>query len=245
VPFAVSEQLRIVVMSDMHIGPYKGKSWLQKAVTEANNLLPDLVLLPGDFILGDASDATALLELQKLRTTMGVFAVLGNHDVGRIGWTSEGRVQKRDRGDEIENILTQAGVQVLRNTHAQVEWGDDEVVIAGIDDLWSDTSDLSSTLDAISGNAPVILLSHNPSIVENSALRERVELVVSGHTHAGQLRLPGIGPILGVPTSIGDTYDEGYFLYKNIPLFITRGIGESGPRARLFAPPEVSLLLTQ
>jgi hypothetical protein len=246
VSFPTKETLRIVVMSDFHVGPYKDADWVQRAVDQANAVLPDIVLLAGDFVLGDRSDTDALLPLSGLRPTIGTFAVLGNHDIGRIGWASDTPQIKRDRTADVETVLEHAGITVLRNENILVEWGDDQFAIAGNDDLWSDTFDLQAALQNIPKNTPVLLLSHNPSVIKDPAMSDQVRLVVSGHTHGGQLRLPGIGPITELPTVIDHRYDQGVFgAGENRSLFITRGIGESGPRARLFAPPEVALLLTK
>ena len=104
---------------------------------------------------------------------------------------------------------------------------------------------IGAALDGIADDLPIILLSHNPSVInQNDSLQ--ADLIVSGHTHGGQIRLPGIGPLGGVPTDIDQKYDQGTFAINNhTTLAITRGLGESSPRARLFAWPEILLLETK
>ena len=112
-----------------------------------------------------------------------------------------------------------------------------ELVIAGMDDLWNRGSALLA-LKGTSQEDNVILLSHNPDVVM-SLDPERADWVFSGHTHGGQIRLPFIGSVSELPTVLNRPYDRWLKEYGEQNLFITQGIGESGPRARLFCPPEI------
>ena len=88
---------------------------------------------------------------------------------------------------------------------------------------------------------PIILIAHNPDAILYSNA-DRADLVIAGHTHGGQIRLPWIGSIARIPTILGNDYDKGLFEYGDQQLFITSGVSETGPRARLFNPPVISVL---
>ncbi|MDD5469994.1 MAG: hypothetical protein PHO92_04330, partial [Candidatus Peribacteraceae bacterium] len=179
----------------------------------------------------------------------GVYAVLGNHDAGLVRSLGQnGLRRKHDRRDAIAAALEGMEITVLRNAHRTVRTGDTSIALAGIEDLWTGEQDLSAALEGIPEGTPVVLLSHNPDIILNPQI-EAVDLVVSGHTHGGQMRLPLLGSLARMPTELGQDFDHGLFPFPASAtdegsLFITRGVGVSGPRARLFAWPEVALLTT-
>lgn len=234
--------LKIAVISDMHVGPYKGKQFIERVVRRTNALLPDIVLLPGDFIFTHNADLSDLEPLQDLRTTVGVYAVLGNHDVGQYATISGKRYTGVDRGDRIAATLESLGITVLRNASETITLSDGRVHIAGVDDIWTGHDDTTAALGEVDPSAYSILLSHNPSIIDDSQSLQ-ANLIVSGHTHGGQIRLPFIGPITTLPTSLGSQYDQGIFdIDDDTTLAITRGVGESSARSRLFAIPEILLL---
>jgi len=238
----LAQPLKIAVISDTHVGPYKGEAFLQRVVKRINNLLPDIVVMPGDFVFTRSADPKELAPLANINAPLGVYAVLGNHDVGQYISLSGARYSGKDRGDTIAKTLESFSVQVLRNEHTVLELTNGTVAIAGIDDLWTGHHDLPASMSGISANTYTILLSHNPSVID-SPESTAAHLVVSGHTHGGQLRLPGIGPIPKLPTSLGQSFDQGIFpLEDDRTLAITRGVGESGARTRLFAWPEILLI---
>ena len=234
--------LKIAIVSDPHIGPYKGKAFLERIADRTNALLPDIVLLPGDFIWTRSADITELTPLGSIRAPLGVYAVLGNHDVGEYQSLAGVRYSGTDRGEKIAAQLKNLGIKVLRNEFVTHPLHDGSVSIAGIDDLWTGHFDLATALDGIPATSFSILLSHNPSVINEPQSRS-ADLVIAGHTHGGQIRLPGFGSITDLPTSLGKKYDQGMFAIDDTTtLAITRGVGESSPRARLFAWPEVMLL---
>jgi predicted MPP superfamily phosphohydrolase len=109
-----------------------------------------------------------------------------------------------------------------------------------LDVVDADRDDYKKAVANIDATAPQIVLSHTPDIILKNIAS--ADLILSGHTHGGQIRLPGIGAIPEIPTFLGRQYDEGLFNLGDQQLFITRGVGESGTRARLFCPPEISIL---
>lgn len=237
------EPLNVVVISDLHLRPGKDSTYLQKVVQTIQTLSPDLILILGDFVFNPSTSFESLLELQNLHPTIGTYAVLGNHDQGLYTYITGESYSKTTDEQGITDTLEQANVQVLRNQIRNIEYGRNRITIAGIDDLWSYKSSLKTVIEQMpTTNTYSILLSHNPSIITDDTINE-FHLVVSGHTHGGQVRLPLIGPIVSLPTTLGDHYDKGIFtVAQNTVLAITSGLGESGARVRLFAPPEILLL---
>lgn len=220
------EGFRLVLMSDFHLYPYTRLEVVQEAVALANSLKPDLIVLAGDYVLesADAIDDLAPV-LAGLNAAHGVFAILGNHDL----WTN---------GTTVLNGLERAGVPVLYNSGIALGTGTGMLYLAGLDDGWSGQPDLERALAQRPADAPTILLMHEPDFADQFAQDGRVVLQLSGHTHGGQVRLPGIGALVLPP--YGRMYDQGLFQVGDMWLYTTRGIGVIGPPLRLNCRPEVT-----
>ena len=237
VPFPTKEPLTIAVLSDIHVGPYKGAAFLERAVKRVNAERPDLVFLLGDYVFSDSYSLDDLRPLAQLRPSIGTYAVLGNYD--RDPTPGSFRVLP-----ELLTLLAQMKITVLQDSHDLVQTSTDSFAIAGIKDLQTERANLGAALRGIPADLPVILLSHNPDVILDARSR-RAALILSGHTHGGQVRLPFLGPLPPLPTTIGRQYDQGIFpLESGTTLAITRGIGESAARTRLLAWPEVLVLHT-
>lgn len=222
--------LKIAVLADTQVGFYKDSRFLEHVVTETNRMLPDFIFIAGDLIQDDYSDINELHPLRNLRASAGIYAVLGNHDQGR------------GRSDEVADYLEALNIRVLRNEHDVVSLGTEKIVIAGINDLTTGFGNASTALAGAPSNLITILLSHNPSVIAQPAAA-KADLIISGHTHGGQIRLPWLGPIRRLPISIDQKYDQGVFeLADDNYLAITRGLGETWMRLRLLAWPEVMIL---
>lgn len=226
--FPTAGRVRIALVSDFHMGWWKDEKWTKQVVEKINGENPELVLIAGDFILSKMKDASELGPLADFNAP--VYAVLGNHD------------HKFADADKVVAKLEELGVVVFRNRHTRVKTENGEIDLAGVDDVWY-SADADRALPIESPGVPVVLISHNPDIVLDSAV-ERADLVLSAHTHGGHIRLPIIGPVPPLPTKLGRHYDMGLFEIgkRGLPLFITTGVGESGVRARLFNPPRIDML---
>lgn len=236
--------LKIAVISDHHLGPYKQEAFAARTVEIINQENVDLVLIPGDFIFNDASYAGLLDPLGDLRAKYGIYAVLGNHDYGtnRRNRFSVSKELTAKTSAAVENKLEELGINVLRDKIEVVKIGEQEIVIAGLEDLWGDQSGFEQVFNDLDESAKVILLEHNPDIIldERSGI---ADLIISGHTHGGQLRFPLIGPLYPIPTKLGREYKWGQFDTEfGSKLYITKGVGEIGPRARLMCRPEIVFL---
>jgi len=228
-----TRELKAALVSDVHFGWYKGEAWGRRIVSEIHAAKPDVIFLDGDFVSGGSSDPDAILSLEGLKARYGVFAVTGNHDY--------------DNGSKqaVVRALEANGFTVLENEQAVLDVDGKEFVVAGVSDIWNDASPVVA-LDGLSPEQTVILLSHNPDIIleDSVSLPPIVDLVLSGHTHGGQIRLPWIGSVPKIPDRLGRAFDRGFFPanQEHPALFITSGAGETGPRARFFCPPEWELL---
>lgn len=220
------EGFRIAVLSDFHLHPFTKIDHVQEAVRLANTLQPDLAVLLGDYV--DASvDAIHELapELARLNARFGIFGVLGNHD----HW----------KGPEIvRRALRKAGISVLQNSGVPLTVGRSELFLAGLESVWSGHPNIAAALADRRGDAPTILLMHEPDYADTAAGDGRISLQLSGHSHGGQVRLPLIGA-LQLP-SWGRRYDLGLYHLRDMLLYTNRGIGMVDIPVRFNCLPEIT-----
>jgi predicted MPP superfamily phosphohydrolase len=221
------EGLKIVLLSDFHLHPYTQIDFVQQTVVTANALEPDLIVLTGDYVLKQAESIFELGPvLASLNARYGVFTILGNHDL----WTNRQVVRQG---------LVEAGLPVLHNEGLSLAIGRERLYLAGVDDGWSGQPDLTAALAKRPSDIFTILLAHEPDLADRFAQDGRVALQLSGHSHGGQVRLPGLGaPVLPF---LGRKYDQGHYKVKEMQLYTTRGIGLTVP-IRLNCPPEITAL---
>lgn len=220
--------LRIAFLSDIHVGPYKGEAWMRKLVRRTNALEPDLILLGGDLITRDAEEAASLAPMRGFRAKRGVFAILGNHD-----WWKGERV-----AGAVKAELAEAGIPTLLNRAVRLEHDGAWVAVAGVEDDWYADTDFAKALAEVRPGDALVMMIHNPDLAE-PASKFAPKLMLSGHVHGGQIRLPLWGPVPKLPHHLDRKYDKGLFDWNGVPYVIGAGTGESGPRARLFCPPEI------
>jgi predicted MPP superfamily phosphohydrolase len=218
--------LRVLLLTDVHAGPFLRPQAVAAIVPRLQALAPDLVLHGGDLATSRHDEVEGCLDaLAPLRGRLGTFAVLGNHDhyVGDVG--------------ALVRKMEARGIDVLVNRAVVLEEGGSRLVLAGLDDLVQGVPDLQAAL-ASPVAAPVILLSHNPDVFFEAAARG-VALVLSGHTHGGQIRIPGF-PVLVRQSRY--RLDEGRYSIPGAEIVVSRGFGTTGLPLRLFCPPEAVLL---
>ena len=220
------EGFTIVQITDVHLYPMTQPDLIEKSVIMANGLNPDLVVLTGDYVWQelDAIDELAPI-LAGLNAKYGVFSTLGNHDY----WLD---------ADVITGAMESAGLPVLINQGLSIQHGKGTIYIAGLDDGWSGKPDLNKTLDRADPTEPVILLCHEPDLADRYSLDGRVNVQLSGHTHGGQIRIPGIGALI-LPY-LGRKYDLGLYRVNDMLLYTNRGLGVISEPVRLNCPPEIS-----
>lgn len=217
--------LTVAQLSDFHLYPFTPLWFVEEAVAATNALQPDVVVLTGDYVSDSAESIFDLAPvLARLNPRLGLAAILGNHD----HWAGAPTVR---RG------LRAAGIPLLENSCLTLSNG---LIIAGLDDPWAGRPDLPATLAGVSGNAPLLLLAHEPDFADEFTQDPRVRLQLSGHSHGGQVRLPGLGaPFL---PRYADKYDLGLYQVNQAWLYTNRGIGMTGAPVRFNCPPEITLI---
>jgi hypothetical protein len=221
----------VAVLGDLHYGPLISLDYIRRAVALANSLQPDLVALVGDFChRGTKTDVElppCLEVLQTLHAPLGVYAVPGNHDM-------------QARGQVYRELIAASTLTDVTNRHVRVERQGAPLFLAGVDDLWWGRPDVRAALRGVPDRAAVLLLCHNPDYLEDDP-DARVSLALSGHTHGGQIVLPGYG-CNWVPSKYGNKYRHGLVQAPASPVFITCGVGTASIPLRVGVPPEVNLL---
>jgi predicted MPP superfamily phosphohydrolase len=221
------EGTTIAFLTDFHHGPFTTLDYVLSVVRTALTLRPDLILLGGDYSLRDAKYIRPCFEvLAALEAPMGVFGVLGNHDYWH-GIT------------ETKAGMAAAKITELTNRGVWLRKGSDRLRLAGVDDLWTGNIQLEEALADTRREDACLLLSHNPDYCER--LRDkRVGLVLSGHTHGGQVVFPGGAPF--VPSHYGQKYLHGLVQAPETLVYVSRGLGTSGLPVRIASRPELNLI---
>lgn len=217
---------RIVQLSDIHHSPFTSRGQIERAVETANSLQPDIVALTGDYISKERQYAAPCAELLgKLRARYGVFAVLGNHD----HWTDAAL---------ITDLFRAEGMTVLVNQGMRFEMKGAALWLAGVDDTMVGLEDLPLALAGSREDEFKLLLAHNPIILRRAA-RAGVDLVLSGHTHGGQVSLRSERSASGRPRR---RLLKGLARQGETQIYVSRGLGTVVLPVRFGCPPEVSLL---
>ncbi len=225
-------RLRIAVLSDLHAAwPHMGPRRIRRIVARLLAEKPDVVLMPGDFACTDTWGVVpvpierAARELAPL-ASVPCFAVLGNHD-----WDYG--------GERVARALEAVGIRVLMNELEPAWLRDGPLWIAGVDDPVTERHDLDAALAGLPERTPALLLSHSPDPVHR--LPPEVALMVSGHTHGGQVCLPGYGPLITL-SALPRRMAYGLHRVEERHLFVTAGAGTTGIPVRFARPPEIAVL---
>ncbi len=220
------EGFKIVQMSDIHLYPFTKLELVQRAVQVSNSLKPDITVLTGDYVWRNLSAIDDLTPaLAELDAKYGVFATMGNHDY----WLNV---------EVIKDSFKSVGLPVLENQGVTFNVGGAPLHLAGLDDGWSGNPDLEAAMQGAPEGAPVVLLMHEPDLADIYSQDPRISLQLSGHTHGGQIRIPGIGAL--VHPHLGKKYDFGLYNVNGMWLYTNRGIGCISEPIRLNCPPEIS-----
>jgi predicted MPP superfamily phosphohydrolase len=210
---------------------------LDEAINLAQAQDPDLVVLTGDFIhRGYKHIDVVANSLSRLSAPHGVYAVLGNHDFSVRNALGFRRYRHLHRC--VANALTSRGIRVLQNEAVRLTRAEAALNLIGVHDLWSRVCDLERAFHGLSPALACVVLAHNPQTVEWLDGR-RCDLMLSGHTHGGQIHLPGIGrPTL---SKRARRFAAGMYRHQNTHLYVNKGVG-FGFRFRFGARPEVAVL---
>jgi len=245
--------LKLVQMSDFHYdNGLLSEKMLTEAIAVSNAAKPDLVILTGDYVNTIAKPIHQLaLRLKNLESRYGVYAILGNHDIYYP--TSK---------SEITNALTNVGINVLWNQIAYPVG--EKLPLVGLADFYAKEFNPEAIMNKLDSTTPRIVLSHHPDTAE-ILKKWRVDLQLSGHSHGGQIVIPGLGPAMiyyakivkKIPKKIRRKlpflrkthsilrhwqWSQGLHKVGNNQLYVNRGLGTYFP-GRLFCPPEVTIII--
>lgn len=227
---------RILHLSDFHASPVVPFSLIENSVALGLDAKPDVICLTGDFV----TDSTAFDEteyariLRRLSNAAPVFASLGNHDGGRWG----AKVGGFKDSSAVRALLGAANIPLLHNRSEVVRVRDQSIRFAGVPDLWSERVDGDLTFADVPSDDPAILLAHNPDTKDLLADRPW-SLMLSGHTHGGQVVLPIVGERF-VPVR-DKRFIAGLKQWNGRQVYVTRGVGNIGG-VRVNCRPEVTVL---
>jgi len=222
------EGYRIVQISDLHMGHWLNAERLNGVAELVNQQEPDLVVITGDFISYSLSQIAEDMTtgLRRISAMDGVAAVLGNHD----HWFDPQGVRR---------VLQDAGVRELANDVLSLRRGTAVLYVAGVDDILVGANDLNKVLEKMPDDGPAILLAHEPDFADESAASGRFVLQLSGHSHGGQILLPGLGPYRG---EMFRKYPLGRYQVGDMVQYTNSGVGTHVLRLRINVPPEITVI---
>lgn len=233
----LTRRVRVAFLTDLHLGPFLDADDLGRWVDSTLDLGPDLIVIGGDIVDSRyRGDLGVLVDwLSRLTAPLGVHAVLGNHDHSRFR-----------RIDPLLEALGAAGVSTLVNESVRVR---EDLVLSGLDDLRVGRPDLDTTFGSAAelgatggeGTPAHLFLSHNPDVIPE--LPRAPDLLLAGHTHGGQVRLPLIGAV-ATSSRYGRRYLEGW-VDAPMPAFVSRGLGVTGVPFRYDCPAELASLVLE
>ncbi|MGE0784787.1 MAG: metallophosphoesterase [Sandaracinaceae bacterium] len=217
--------LRVVQLTDIHVGPTIGRAFIEQLVDSTNALEPDIVAITGDLVDGSVEElGEAVRPLGNLRARHGVFFVTGNHEY-------------YSGADEWAEFVGSLGITVLRNERVSIEHDGAALDVAGVNDWnagqFDDGPDLRKALDGRPDGRPVLLLAHQPRQIEEAAAQD-VSLMLSGHTHGGQI-FP-----FNFLVRLQQPYVAGLHDHGGTKLYVSSGTGYWGPPMRVGIPAEIT-----
>lgn len=224
---------KIVAISDIHGGShYVDEEKIRRLVKLANEQNPDLIVLLGDYVSQSnvtkgalkMPSETVAANLKGFRAKYGVFAIIGNHD-----WYYDGA--------KITKELEGVGIQVLDNEVLKINVGNETVNLWGIEDYWKNRKVPLDPFEQIADKQNIIAITHNPDSLLKSP--DEISLMLAGHTHGGQVKIPFYGAIEFVSDP---RFTEGFVEVHGKHVFVTTGVGCSGPQIRFGVPPEIAVL---
>jgi len=220
---------RIAHISDIHLGQWISAKRIEGVVNLVNKQKPDLVAITGDSVSYVVNEPVLdmLRYLKNLKPNDATVAVLGNHD----HWIG---------AEEIRQVMDESKIIELENDVYTVERGNASLHIAGVDSITLEKHDLDAVLNKLPELGPAILLAHEPDFADVSAATGRFSLQLSGHSHGGQMIIPGLGtPFRG---SQFRKYPLGEYKVENMVQYTNRGLGTNIFWIRINCPPEITIL---
>jgi hypothetical protein len=230
---------RMAQLTDLHAGDDVPMEYLKSVVDKVVKARPDLVVITGDLVTSSVKYANPICDVLGALPAAGIqsVAIFGNHDY-RHGDDIYTPVVLSDM---LEQRLTHNGITVLRNRAMAITRSNKRLWLVGLEDLWSGEFSPGIAFAGVPANEPIIALSHNPDTAEELDAYG-VQWILSGHTHGGQVRLPGVGALL--LNVQNRRYQQGEYSLPHSKLYISRGVGYLR-RIRFMCRPEVPTFVLQ
>ncbi|MBI3950119.1 MAG: metallophosphoesterase [Acidobacteria bacterium] len=221
--------LKIVQLTDIHVGVFMSQERLEEYVKIVNRLEPDIVVITGDFVSSsNRYVAPAVKALSRLRPRLGVFGTIGNHE------------HYTKSVSPLIDGFARNNMRVLLNENVFLNVNGARLNLIGIDYLNGNAAGFEEAMRGMPLEGPTILLSHQPNVLPKAA-QQGIDLTLSGHTHGGQINLNLLG-IEAAPARLITPYVAGLYEEDQSKLYVSRGLGTTGPPVRINAPPEITLL---
>lgn len=222
---------KIVHLSDLHYLTTIHNKKVEKIVNKINSLKPDVVVFTGDLIDNTKQPTeeelnTLIESLNKIEVTTGLYAIKGNHDY---------------ENDYFEKVFNETNFKILNNDYDLIYYkGNTPILLTGVGSILENDCDINQAF-SYSGmdNLYTISLPHEPDVIDNIISKYHVDLALAGHSHNGQIRLPGIGAIMKVEE--GKKYPNKHYTLGNTELYVSGGLGTSMYEFRLFNRPSINL----
>ncbi len=234
--------LRILHLSDLHIR--RNPSPVDAHVARAAGIDADVVVITGDFIANPRDLDRAVAVLRRLTARRTVYGILGNHEHCNYGFSipviQKWNIKERLDTDVVTRALEGAGILMLRNQRVGIPLRGATITLAGMDDIFNRAGDLDKTLSGLDMLNSTILLCHSPDVLPEAAARD-VPLVLSGHTHGGQVRAPILGTFT-TGTRFPMEHASGILRRGLTTMHVSPGLGLSFPPLRFLVRPEATVL---
>ncbi len=232
---AAFEGIRIAQISDIHAGSWRDSRPFQETRRLLEIEKPDVLLITGDFVNFQPDELRLIRsDLEKLNAEMGVFASLGNHD----------HYMKPEDHALLKSVIKNCGINLLVNENHSLQINNDKLQLVAIDNtgLGQNYGDLPTAMVGVTDRHPVILMAHDPTFWDREVRRKTyIDLMLSGHTHGGQVAVHIMGQDLSV-AQLAYKQWAGLYHDQNQRLYVNRGLGTIGPPIRIGVPPEITML---
>ncbi len=225
------ENLKLVQITDIHAGEFMDKTMMDRIVRESNAEDPDIVFLTGDYVSYSKEFVHLFAEsFSQLKSRFGIYGNLGNHDY----WAGPDMIAKK---------LQDMGVDVMGNERRLITIHGSSFNLISVEDEMTAKPDLTKALKGVETSVPTILMSHGPKMFDQAAAAD-IDLTLSGHTHGGQVVLDFVVTQFN-PTALFYKYVRGHYVKNNSQLYVSRGLGFTGPPFRLNSVPEIAVFYLQ
>ena len=224
----------IGLVTDVHSSIFMTRKEMDGYVAILNALRPDLIVVGGDFVNAMTDEVYPFADsFSRLSAPHGAFGVMGNHDF----YASD--------PEKVAAVVNEAGVRLLRNEQTVIRRGGASFRLAGIDDVSGAPRAralIKQALGAPAGKDPTVLLSHRPYYLPQAA-EQKIDLMLSGHTHGGQVVLASFGNTVVTPAALYSPYVAGTYRFDKTAMYVSRGIGTVGIPVRFNCPPEITRIV--